>query len=329
MKIEHNLCPPTLWCVLSLRMKLKILLLLSLFLNHISINANDSILQKDIEEWLQKSYSTLYVNPQQAAFYASKVIDILPETEVNDLRASALLNYSQAQKLLGDFDSSMKSLYDALECVSADNQDLKGNIYSMMSITYCSFSDFNKSIEFNDKATSIFKILSDSLSIANCYNDRGIIHCYLHEFNIAEKFLKQSLQLNRSLGNLKRVAANLNNLCLYEGDFEEKINFINEAVIINKNLNSQWSLGENFNNMGRQYYYGKQYKKALEALDIAYEISEKIHAKELISDNYEYRALVYAALNNYKEAYHFQSLLIDLKNELQSSHKLRNIEQEI
>ena len=34
---------------------------------------------------------------------------------------------------------------------------------------------------------------------------------------------------------------------------------INEAIIINKNLNSQWSLGENYNNMGKQYFYAKQY----------------------------------------------------------------------
>lgn len=294
-----------------------------------SLKAENTNSQKEATEWLLKSAQTLYTNPRQAAYYATKVIDLLPENEVNDVRASALLNYSQAQKLLGDFDSSIKSLYDALECVTFENQDLHGNIYSMMSIMYCSFSDFSKSIEFNDKATSIFKVLNDSLALANCYNDRGIIHCYLHEFTIAEQFLKQSLVLNRSFGNLKRVAANLNNLCLYEGNFDEKINFINEAIIINKNLNSKWSLGENYNNMGRQYYYGKQYNKALEALDTAYEIATAMHAKELISDNYEYRALVYAALNNYKEAYHYQNLLIDLKNELQSSHKLRNIEQEI
>ena len=39
--------------------------------------------------------------------------------------------------------------------------------------------------------------------------------------------------------------------------FNEKLSLINEAIVINKNLNSQWSLGENYNNMGKQYFYAK------------------------------------------------------------------------
>ena len=110
----------------------------------------------------------------------------------------------------------------------------------------------------------------------------------MNEFNTAGQFLRQALAINRSQKNLRGIAANLNNLCLYEGDFNEKIGFINEAIVINKNLNSQWSLGENYNNMGKQYFYAKQYGNALQALQKAYEVASSINAKELICDNYEY-----------------------------------------
>ena len=45
----------------------------------------------------------------------------------------------------------------------------------------------------NEKAISIFKSIGDSISIALCYNDRGIIHHSMNEFNTAEQFLKQAL----------------------------------------------------------------------------------------------------------------------------------------
>lgn len=68
-------------------------------------------------------------------------------------------------------------------------------------------------------------------------------------------------------------------------------------------LDSQWSLGENYNNMGKQYYFGEQYSKALEALEKAYEYAHSIGARELICDNYEYSSWVYAAIGNYNQAF--------------------------
>ena len=135
--------------------------------------------------------------------------------------------------------------------------------------------------------------------------------------------------INRAQRNLKEIATNLNNLCLYRGNTEEKLSFIQEAITINKNLDAQWSLGENYNNMGKQYYYDKQYSKALEALHKAYEYAHNIGARELICDNYEYSSMVYAAIGDYAQAYKYLDKRYHLGKELQSSNKLRNIEQEI
>lgn len=271
----------------------------------------------------------MYNNPKQAMYYASKVIGLFPEDQRNDQKAEAILYHSQAEQLLGNFDQSIKTLYDALECVTPENKGLSAQIYALMGILYCRLTDYNKAIELNEKATSIFKSLGDSTSLALCYNDRGIIHAYLNEFGTAEQFLRQALAINRSQKNLKSVAANLNNLCLFEGNFEEKLGFINEAIVINKNLNSQWSLGENYNNMGKQYFYAKQYNNALQALQKAYEVANSIDAKELICDNYEYSSWVYEALGDHKNAYKCLMQLYILSKDLQSGSKLRTVEQEI
>ena len=110
------------------------------------------------------------------------------------------------------------------------------------------------------------------------------MHHFMNEFTVAERFFQRALAINRAQRNLKEIATNLNNLCLYQGNTEEKLSFIQEAITINKNLDAQWSLGENYNNMGKQYYYDKQYSKALEALHKAYEYAHNIGARELICD---------------------------------------------
>lgn len=291
--------------------------------------ANAQNKQQEAEVLIKKSVDALYNNPQEAIYYASKVIAMFPEETANDQKATAMFYHSQAEKLLGNFDLSIKNLYDALDYVTPGNKELKGQIYALTGALYNKLTDYNKAIEMNEKAISIFKSIGDSISIALCYNDRGIIHYSMNEFQTADQFLQQALAINRARKNLRGISANLNNLCLYEGNFDEKLGFINEAIIINKNLNSQWSLGENYNNMGKQYFYAKQYDNALQALHKAREVASSIGAKELICDNYEYSSWVYNALGDYKNAYKCLMQLHTLSKELQSGSKLRIIEQEI
>ena len=71
--------------------------------------------QQEAETLIKKSVDALYNNPKQASYYAAKVIELFPEERQNDTKAEAMFYYSQAEKLLGNFDVSIKNLYDALE----------------------------------------------------------------------------------------------------------------------------------------------------------------------------------------------------------------------
>lgn len=284
---------------------------------------------QSIETLIEQAQKDLYNNPKQASFYAAQAEALLPENASGEKRVQAMLLYCHAEQLLGNFDVSIKHLYDAEKYISPANKLQKAQLYALMGRIYTKLGDYNKAIELNDKATSTFKAIGDSTSIADCYNQRGVTHLFMNESAVAEGFFRRALAINRAQRDLKGIAANLNNLCLYQGDTEEKLSFIQEAITINKHLDSQWGLGENYNNMGKQYYYGKQYAKALEALRKALEYALHIGARELICDNYEYSSMVHAATGNYEQAYRYLQKMQRLSRELQSSKQLRNVEQEI
>ena len=281
------------------------------------------------QKLIDQAQKYLYNNPKQASYYAVQASALFPEDEPSEVRAQAMFLYCQAEQLLGNFDLSLKNLYDTQKYIDPANKQQSAQLYSLMGRVYSKLGDYNKAIELNDKATSIFKVIGDSTSVAGCYNERGVMHHFMNEFVVAERFFQRALAINRAQRNLKEIATNLNNLCLYRGNTEEKLSFIQEAITINKNLDAQWSLGENYNNIGKQYYYDKQYSKALEALHKAYEYAHNIGARELICDNYEYSSMVYAAIGDYAQAYKYLEKMQHLSKELQSSNKLRNIEQEI
>lgn len=281
------------------------------------------------QKLIDQAQKYLYNNPKQASYYAAQASALFPEDEPSEVRAQAMILYCQAEQLLRNFDLSIKNLYDTQKYIHPTNKKQMAQLCSLMGRVYSKLGDYNKAIELNDKATSIFKSIGDSTSVAGCYNERGVMHHFMSEFTVAERFFQRALAINRAQRNLKEIATNLNNLCLYRGNTEEKLSFIQEAITINKNLDAQWSLGENYNNMGKQYYYDKQYSKALEALHKAYEYAHNIGARELICDNYEYSSMVYAAIGDYAQAYKYLDKRYHLGKELQSSNKLRNIEQEI
>lgn len=278
---------------------------------------------------VQRAQMVMYTNPKQAVYFTQKALELLPIKAPNTTRAKGLLIYGRSCRLLGDFDIGIKTLYDALHYCPLDDNKLLADIQMQMADIYCRLKDYNKAFEINDKAATLCKIHRDSAGLAGTYNTRGIIHYNLNEFKTAEQCFRNALQINRKIGNIKATAANLNNMCLYEGDIDEKLSLINEAIIINQNLNATIALAENYNNMGKQYFFSGQYDKALSTLKKAKVAASSSHGKELICDNYEYFSWVYAAMKQYDKAYNCLLQLFHMSQELQNDKKLRNVEQEL
>ncbi|WP_291583920.1 tetratricopeptide repeat protein [Bacteroides sp.] len=292
-----------------------------------TINANSY--QRDVWKFLDKSYKSLLTNPKQAVDYTLQAFDILKQTTDSNLIVSTLIVSGHAYMLYGNFDMSVNTYYKALSYCPAKDLKTKAKINVNLGTLYGSLKDFSKAISLIDNATSTYKALKDSSGIANAYNARGLIHVYMKEYEIADKFFKDALRINKTLGDKKNMAANINNLCLYEGDSEEKIKLIQEAIVINKNLNALWSLAENYNNLGMQLFYAKKNDEALSALKKAAVYAFEVNAHELICDNYEYLSKVYATQKCYKEAYNSLLNFEKKREQLLQKRELVNIERNL
>ena len=302
-------------------MKKIFLLLIFIWTYPIVINAS-----KTLESLLEEANHSLYTNPQYSIQCADRITS---SSKDSLLITQAYLIKGLAEKYLGNFDLSFTSFHKAETSCPQDERVLYAIVRLHVSDIYSRLMDYNKAIKLNNEATSILKMQNDSTGLAIAYNSRGIIHYNLEEFRTAEDCFMKALHINRKLGNIKAISANLNNMCLYKGDLEDKLNKINEAIIINKNLNAQLTLAENYNNKGKQYYFAGQYEKAIAPLNIAKEIAWSFDAKELICDNYEYFSLVYFGMKDYKKAYENLEQLHILSSKLQTTNRLRIIEKQI
>ncbi len=292
--------------------------------NLIANKNNDAILDSLYQEVKQE----LYNNPLRIIHLCNQAMTY-HDTNLNR-KAEFQLSYAMAQRMQGDYEGCITTLYDIQQLLKNNKQAIiYGKANDLMSKCYCTLSDYTTAIRLNKEATDVFKLHNDSTLLASAYNSRGIIHAHLEEYTQADYYFKLALKINRKKKNVKYIATNLNNLCIYKGDFNEKICYIKEAIVINKNLEVKWSIAENYNNMGKQYFYAKRYTEALYILKQAYDIASSIEAKGLICDNYEYSAMIYNELGNYKAAYEKTVSLFNLTREIQSINKLLSIERNL
>lgn len=282
--------------------------------------------EDNIKNLISKAEEMLKIDPSKAIYYSNMAIAEARKIENQSQLAKALSTLGEAYMNQGDFDMGFESMTNALENIPADRPDLSAYIFLRLSGCYTKLGDLETAFQYVDKAIDICKKADDQKNLAMCYNSQGLVYILVPDNKKAEESFKKALDINRRLGNKKVVAANLNNLCLYEGNTNEKIAMLREAIAINDSLGTVWSLGENYNNLGTQYFYSKDYLKGLAALDTAMMYARQINAKELISDNYRYASWIHEAMGNYSKAFISLKSLYEMEQNLSSKDEMRQIE---
>lgn len=282
--------------------------------------------EKEVQVYIDRAYQSSYSDPVRAISFSNTAILKAELSGDRNLLCRALVALGRSYVNLGSFDMGFEAFYNALDKWPPENKQLQAQINVNIGHLYISVGDIKKAFQFIERATELFTALGDTAGIASCYNAEGLAYERIEEDEKAENSLKKALELNRQLNDRKNIAANLNNLGLLEGKPEERIKSLEEAIQLNKSLGANWSLAENYNNLGTQYFFKKEYKRALEELNSAFVLATNLSAKELLCDNYRYQTWVYRAMGNYKKAYESIERLYEMEKDLLSNKKIREME---
>ena len=95
---------------------------------------------------VEQAQNALFSNPKQASYYAAQAVALFPEDQPNEIRTQAMILHSQAEQLLGNFDLSIKNLYDAQRYINPVNKQQTAQLYSLMGRVYSKLGDYNKGI---------------------------------------------------------------------------------------------------------------------------------------------------------------------------------------
>lgn len=277
-----------------------------------------------LEELIQKARDYSDKEPEKSLYYSYSALTRARNERNLQGEVQALSCIGLAYTNQGAFGIGFEYFHDAyLKCPSTDKK-LFSTVCKYMARSYWKHKEFDKALDILSPAFDLAKEGDDSLSMAECYNIKGLIYMGKRQKDSCIVYWKKALEINRRLGNRIGMAQNLNNICIFSGT-ENWEAMLGEAIRINQEIGSNYGLAENYNNMGNQYCFRGNYKEALECFDRAENYAQKFGAKELLCDNYDYRVNAYRKMNNFYEAFLCLEKLRTLEKEVYSRQRLQEI----
>ena len=305
-------------------MKNYLILIIAFALSLFSTMAIDN--EWSVRENLDKAMENLAKDPAKAIYHAGQALAAATTSKQPELIAEAQYITANAYINIGDYVTSYEYLVEAEKNCPDSNKSLKADILLSTSYSYQKIKDFDRAFKYLEEAWKIFESLKDTVSMARCANNKGLIYIAMPDNEMAARYFEESLRLNRAVGNKAGIAQNLNNMSFVDGDPLKTIEQLKEAIAINQSLDRTWVLGENYNNLGYQYRRAGNHSAALDALARARAYADMTNGKELIMDNFRYRSEVYAETGDYQNAYSDLKALLDRIESQDMTGGLKNIE---
>ena len=187
--------------------------------------------------------------------------------------------------------------------------------------TYYFLSDYDKSIEYLNKALILAEKINDTINQSLILNNIGIIYQKTGNYQKSIEYLNKSLKYKILLNDSVGIGNTYNNLgiAFYQVDLDKSLQFYEKALNIREIINDSIGIAVSYNNIGLIYFQQNNYSIAYEYFKSSLKIKEKINDQKSIAITLNNIAEVLLYSEKYSEAieYSNKSLEIAIKSEAQ------------
>ncbi|MCK4630757.1 MAG: tetratricopeptide repeat-containing sensor histidine kinase [Bacteroidales bacterium] len=194
----------------------------------------------------------------------------------------------------------------------ADALNKTGNIHWIT-------SNFNAAMERYLEALDIREEIGDSVGIAGCYNNLGIIASEFNDNNMAIEYTQKAIEINTKLNNTNDIISNYINMGVYYdelGESSKALNYYFMNLNMLEEINDRSSLATTLNNIGEIYNYKCNYDEALPFYYRSLKIQEEINETSGIAISKLNLGDVYLKKGELENAYKFLYECLEISKEL-------------
>jgi tetratricopeptide (TPR) repeat protein len=185
--------------------------------------------------------------------------------------------------------------------------------------------DYNRALEYTQRALSVRRKLGDRRSIALSLNNLGLVYQDSGQFKLALDAFEQALRIRREIGDLVGVSISLNNLGTVAQDQRDDARALQlflEAYEVAKETGDRNRIALVLTNLGETYSRLGDAAKAIHYLKQAEEIADELGDKMGLAEAVRGLGKAYLAKRELTKAREFTARAVELFREVQSKVQL-------
>ncbi len=282
----------------------------------------------------------VYAHEDAISLY-NKALDTSDKLSEDQSDLDILEDLAEAQRLMGDYENSLESLYRGLNHVK--NRDDEQRIYRKIAGTWQEHGEFQKALDLVEKRLlleeedtlercillgkkgwslmqvgryeealetfeeekDVAKKIGDEKQESQAYHDLGSIFIRTGRFDDAMEELTKAKEIREETGDLNGLSKTLNNISAihtFRGDLDRSLKEYKRCVEVYEEMGDISTVGKILNNIGATYQKKGDRKKAIEHLEKGYELSQRVDNRFTMCNIQVNMAQVYIDEGDYEKA---------------------------
>ncbi|MBT3756088.1 MAG: tetratricopeptide repeat protein [Candidatus Cloacimonetes bacterium] len=218
---------------------------------------------------------------------------------------------------LGMYDESMRNFLNSLSIrEKTDDPKIHSTLNNLGNI-YVRISDYEKALEMYERSLEYKR--KSKISTQSTLNNIGNIYLNLEDYESALRYLSEALKINEEKKDEKRIAISLNNIAVVfeeQGKIDEALYNYQKALVLKQKVGDKYGYANTSKNLGNIFLLKKDYAHVDHYLGQSLKIAEEIKARDIIKSVYELMSIRYAEINDYSNAYLFQTKCSSVRDSL-------------
>lgn len=281
---------------------------------------------------IDKGYQYYHQNPQ-ITFVLNKYADSLCSIYLKQIKPDSLILLKHKADALnnlgflylnkGKIETALEFYYKSLK-IREQIQDFEGlaTSYNSIGSIYSNQGELEKAKDFFEKSLAMRKILGAPQGIAYTLNNIGYVYEQKKDVLNARKYYLESRSFIEQTKDSSGIASVYNNIGWsyhQTQNYDSALFYYSKSNEIGEKIGDKTIIAFALSNSGKVYYELKHYNKALLYTQKALQIAKEQGFPETIRNASSILSQIYAASNDYKNAYEmhllFKQMADSLKNQ--------------
>lgn len=270
-----------------------------------------------------------HANSQEALRYYKESLQIREEIGDKRGKAVALINIASEENEQGNYADAMKYALDALHlCEETGDKKRMASSFGVIAGIYLNEHAYSDAMPNYEKQLNLLLEIGNKRGLSQVYNSIGLVKKRMGRFDDALTDYLKAVSISEELGAKSELAnayGNIANLYRDKKNYQEASRYrLKSLDLLNEINNTQSSLFA-LTALGNDYAAQGNYQEALNVLRKAIGDALTSGNREELAGIYNLMSSVCDSLKDYKNAYEYHVLFMNLKDSLHSNEKDKSI----